>query len=49
MPATRKLLLEEEQGTALVIIEVAEPVFLKRTRIEWPAVHGPALNKATSG
>src|ERR1039457_2618115 len=49
MPATRKFALLCEQGTALVVLETCAPFCLNRTRMQCPAVHGPALNKATKG
>ncbi len=49
MPATRKLALLLEQATELVVIEATLAGFEKRTRMELPAVHGPALNSATRG
>src|SRR5271169_5376076 len=47
IPATRKLALCCEQGTAFVVLDACAPDWVNRTRMECPAAQGPALNKAT--
>src|SRR5271165_3551233 len=49
IPATRKLALFCEHGTALVVLDACAPLCRNRTRRKWPPLQGGPLNKATRG